>query len=345
MASPTDVPGTPIHVFYGERSAPLFRRMAGGLPLVLSHTVIDEDCGAETGWLVVCEPNVIGFATRIPHSRRAICINEPSAMNDLPLAYVNQFGLLISPYRMRGYQGAWFQTHTGLPWFFGASLVSNQLTPTMSLQDLHNLAPPQEKSNTVSVVVSQKVFHNGHRKRLRLLELLKENLGDRLRIFGRGICEIQDKAEAIMPSALHLALENTVEPSYWTEKLSDAFLGYSLPVYGGCPNIHNWFSPESMLTVNPDDAEATCETIVTALDQRLHEVRLPAICEARQKVLTQETVFHVISRAIAAHETQESILNRPVTIQPPNRGQLVDRVRREVRRVYYQLTFRSHLRK
>ncbi|MEZ6131732.1 MAG: glycosyltransferase family 10 [Planctomycetaceae bacterium] len=344
MASQSNSPATPIHVFYGEQSAPLFRRMAGDFPLILPHAVIDEDCADESGWLVVCEPNVTAFTTRIPRSRRAICINEPSAMNDLPSGYVNQFGLLISPYRMHGYRGAWFQTHTGLPWFFGASLLSGRLTPTLSLRDLHDLAPP-EKSNSVSVVVSRKVFHSGHRRRLRLLELLKEKLGDRLQIYGRGIREIQDKAEAIMPSALHLALENTIEPSYWTEKLSDAFLGYSLPVYSGCPDIHNWFAADSMLTVNPDDPEATCATIVTALDQQLYEQRLPAICKARQKVLTQETAFHVISRAIRAQESQEPILKRAAMIQPPNRGQLVDRVRREVRRVYYQLTFRSHLRK
>ena len=226
------------------------------------------------GWLVFCEPNAGPIQTQIPCSRRAICINEPSPFNDLPASFINQFGLLIAPYRLKGFRGVWQPTHTGLPWFFGAKMDHGCLLPTMSLQQLQDLKLP-EKSRTVSVVVSKKVFHNGHRKRLRLLEYLKEKLGDQLLIYGRGIREIDDKAQAILPSQLHLALENTIEPSYWTEKLADAFLGFSLPVYGGCPDIHNWFSPESMLTVDPEDVSGTCEVIRHALAENLYEKRLP----------------------------------------------------------------------
>lgn len=316
--------------------------MAGKLPFCTPNASVDEECTADDGWLVICEPNPSVLNTRIPYGRRAICINEPSVMNALPVSYLNQFGLLISPFRMAGYRGSWFQTHTGLPWFFGATLEGKSLTPVLSRQQLLDLKPP-EKSNTVSVVLSRKVFHEGHRKRLRLLELLKEQLGERLLIYGRGIREISDKAEAIMPSALHLALENSIEPSYWSEKLADAFLGYALPVYGGCPDIHSWFSKESLLIIDPDDAERACSIICDALDQQIYSQRMPAICEARNKILLQESAFNVIVRAIEANPCDAATLSRSDIIQAPLRGSLSERVRREARRIFFQLTFRSRL--
>lgn len=335
---------TPVHVFYEKAAGELYRRVAGALPLNLPETCFDENCLCETGWLVFCVPNTSSLTTSIPYERRAICINEPSAMNCLPLSFLNQFRLLISPYRVPGFDGDWYKTHTGLPWFFGAKLEGGGLSPTMSLQQLMNLEPP-EKSNTVSVVLSRKVFHDGHRRRLRLLEMLKDQLGDRLIIYGRGIREIDDKAQAILPSALHLSLENTSEESYWTEKLSDAFLGYALPVYGGCPNIHDWFSPDSLLTIDPDDAEATCSTLRTALDTGLYYQRLDAIREARNRVLHSETIFHVISRAIAAFPASATNRSTSAIINPPGKGGFADRLRRESRRIFHQITFRSRLAK
>lgn len=335
---------TPVHVFYEKAAGQLYRRVAGEFPLMLANACLDEDCQADNGWLVFCVPNSSELRTVIPNERRAICINEPSAMNCLPLSFLNQFGLLISPYRVPGFRGQWYETHTGLPWFFGATLEGGGLSPTMSLDDLKNLEPPQ-KTNTVSVVLSRKVFHDGHRRRLRLLELLKERLGDQLLIYGRGIREIDDKAQAILPSELHLSLENTAEKSYWTEKLSDAFLGYALPVYGGCPNIHDWFSPDSMLIINPDDAEGTCAALRMALDSRLYYQRLAAIREARNRVIHSETVFHVISRAIATHPSSAPNLSRAAAIAPPGKGSFADRLRRESRRIFHQITFRSRLEK
>jgi hypothetical protein len=302
----------------------------------------DEDYSAGDGWLVCVVPNATVLRTTIPRERRAVCINEPSAMNCLPVSYLNQFGLLISPYRVPGFEGRWFESHTGLPWFFGARLSGGQLQPTMSLSDLKTLKPLQ-KSNTVSVVLSRKVFHEGHRKRLRLLELLKERLGDRLLIYGRGIREIADKADAILPSQYHLSIENTIERSYWTEKLSDALLGYALPIYGGCPNIQDWLPAESVLPINMDNPEEACSAIQRALNSGLYEQRLSAIEEGRKKVILNETVFHVISRAIAAQPCSSSAIDVPALISPPGKGSFTERMRREVRRVFHQVTFRSRL--
>jgi hypothetical protein len=334
---------TTAHVFYDEAARHLYRRVAGQFPLFAGGMTFDEDHTAGDGWLICVVPNAAPIRTTLPRERRAVCINEPSAMNCLPVSYLNQFGLLISPHRVPGFTGRWFESHTGLPWFFGAGLSNGQLLPTMSLEDLKTMKSPQ-KTNSISVVTSRKVFHDGHRKRLRLVELLKQKLGDRLLIYGRGIKEIGDKAEIILPSKYHLAIENTVERSYWTEKLSDALLGYALPIYGGCPNIHDWLPTGSVLPIDIEDPEKSCDIIIDAMNEGVYEQRVNAIEAGRRQILLNETVFHVIARAIAAQPHSSGTSAAPTQIHPPGKINLMERIRREARRVFHQVTFRPQLR-
>ena len=42
-------------------------------------------------------------------------------------------------------------------------------------------------------------------------------------------------------------------PSYWTEKLADAYLGYALPVVSGPNNLAEWFPEESFVPIDIDD--------------------------------------------------------------------------------------------
>ena len=53
---------------------------------------------------------------------------------------------------------------------------------------------------------------------------------------------IEDKFDALIGYKYHLALENSVIPDYWTEKLADSLLAWCKPIYYGCPNINDYFS-------------------------------------------------------------------------------------------------------
>jgi hypothetical protein len=47
--------------------------------------------------------------------------------------------------------------------------------------------------------------------------------------------------------AITSCLENSQSPHYWTEKLTDAYLGWAFPLYVGCPNVGDYFAKESFL--------------------------------------------------------------------------------------------------
>lgn len=346
--SPLSVEPTPaldrqVHLALSPEFGELTRRTLPAFPGSRAGYHFDEDLQAEAGWLVYCDPRCPALETRIPRDRRVLVINEPSPLNYLPTPFLNQFGILISPFTVPGYRGTWFPSHPAIGWFFGSTRQSGRFQPTWTYQELVELPEP-EKQHKISVIVSNKVIHRGHRRRLRFLEVLQQRLGDRLVVYGRGINEIRDKADAILPYRYHLTLENTIEPSYWTEKLADAYLGYALPIYSGCPDINRWFDPESMVAIDLNNPNQTADRLIQAIADDVYSQRRHAIHQARERVLQQETLFDVIARAITATPQNHSQpLSRRESIQPLPRKGIIRRLRRELYRTYCRAAFACSL--
>src|SRR5690606_35130381 len=116
-------------------------------------------------------------------------------------------------------------------------------------------------------------------------QLLKTRLGSRFEIYGRGFQPVSDKREAIDPFRYHLAIENTVAGHYWTEKLADPLLGWSLPIYCGAPAAADYFPEGSFEPIDLDDLDVAADRVVHILDADPYESRVPAIAEARRRVL------------------------------------------------------------
>lgn len=316
----------------------LFRRTAASFPYVSGDLRFADSQMEDDDLLALTLPNATPLVTRVPREQRILLLTEPSGFNPINAKYANQFGVLISPYQVRGFQGLWFSSHPGLPWFYGVNFKTRD---QMTLEQLESMAVP-EKVPEVSVVISSKVFHDGHRARIRFVEQLQDRLGSRLHVFGRGIREIDDKCDAIGPYAYHLALENTEAPSYWTEKLSDAFLGYAYPLYVGCPNATDWFPKESFEQLSLKDPRQSIATVERVLSENIYHDRLGAIKKAREIALHQQTVFNVLERVICDLDVSRPRLPTPQVIQPL-RKTLVDRIVRESRRAFFNAFFRNSI--
>jgi len=109
---------------------------------------------------------------------------------------------------------------------------------------------PPLKKNFCRIIYSDKKLTEGHVKRHEFVASLKAHFGDELDIFGRGFRYVSDKWDAIADYKYHIVIENSRFPHYWTEKLADAFLGWSLPIYYGCPNITDYFDPNSFVSID-----------------------------------------------------------------------------------------------
>jgi hypothetical protein len=59
--------------------------------------------------------------------------------------------------------------------------------------------------------------------------------------------------EVLFDSQYHICIENHAVGNYFTEKLIDAFLTETIPVYWGCTNIEDYFDIDGMILFNTTD--------------------------------------------------------------------------------------------
>ena len=145
---------------------------------------------------------------------------------------------------------------------------------------------------------SKRMGHTLHGKRFAFQKGLKQLLPE-LDIYGKDFRHVDKKAQCLDHCRYTVALENHVGPHHWTEKLSDSFLGYCLPFYFGCPNAGSYFPEESFIPIDIDDPQAAAETIRQAMDSGEYERRLPALVEARRRVIEEYNLANVVGDVIA----------------------------------------------
>jgi hypothetical protein len=133
--------------------------------------------------------------------------------------------------------------------------------------------------------------------------------------FGHGFNQIPDKADALDPYKYHIAIENHICSHWWTEKLSDSFLGMTLPFYHGAPNAAEYFPADSFIPIDICDFEGSLKTIKEAIASGAYEKRLDAIKEARQRVLKDYSTFAVVSKIIEERHNSKAKVQPGVTIK------------------------------
>jgi hypothetical protein len=173
------------------------------------------------------------------------------------------------------------------------------------------MTPPERKISDLSTVCSDKrMSHTIHNQRYEFVMELWKRLGNDMRVFGRGINPISNKAQAMDDFKYHIAVENHIEDHHWTEKIADCFLAYCLPFYYGPPKIGAYFPHEAVIPIDIFDIDSAEETIRASLAMNLYEQRLPAIIKAREMVLNEYNLMNVIARLVSQrHEPKKAPLN------------------------------------
>lgn len=234
-----------------------------------------------------CDPNHIVYVSLEP---------EDSWLSD---EFISQFSQLLLCDRAINHPKIIYKN--GLNWFVGIHVGfkldgSHQFTPSFTLDyDSLSSMQPLDKSKFMSVICSNKSMFPGHTIRKNFIEKLKAHpISKQIDFFGGGNCHVDDKWDAIAPYKYHLVLENSVVPDYWSEKLADSFLGYSYPLYYGCPNIHNYFDRDSLCKIDVNNFKQTLTTIEKLLSSDTYQLSLPAVIKARHQVLNCYNLFQIL---------------------------------------------------
>lgn len=185
----------------------------------------------------------------------------------------------------------------GSMWIYGADFYETAPPGKFTYNNMKSRTPPQ-KTKTISTVCSdKKQKHTLHFRRRTFTQELKKRIPE-MEVFGHGVRQTNQKADALDNYRYHLAVENDICPHYWTEKLADAFLGFWLSFYCGAPNAADYFPPESFIPVDIGDISGAEKTIKRAINNNEYEKRLPHILEARRRVLDEHNLYPMLVREI-----------------------------------------------
>ncbi|MCM2471873.1 glycosyltransferase [Rhizobium sp. CG5] len=229
-----------------------------------------------------------------PQANTVLLTTEPSAIKIYGRAYIRQFGHVVTsqePFALRHPGRIWSQA--GLRWFYG-----DGTDHAMTADEIAGHEP--EKTAVLSTVCSTKrQGHTLHRLRYDFTQLAAARLPE-MDVFGRGHRPLDDKAEAVDAYKYHLAIENHVAPHHFTEKLADPFLGLALPFYFGAPNAADYFPADSFIAIDIRKPDEAIRIMREAIDGNEYERRLPAIREARRRVIEEHSLFPLVARVIAS---------------------------------------------
>ena len=281
--------------------SPLARQLSAGFAQRHGVTFTFDPDARDYDWLAVYEnlPSA-GDERRSMRVETLACApentilftTEPSGIKVYGRAFTRQFGHVVTsqePFALRHPGRIWSQA--GLRWFYGDG--SRRL---MTADEIADHFP--EKTKVLGTVCSTKrQGHTLHRLRYDFTQAMAARMPD-LDVFGRGHTPVDDKAEAIDPYKYHLAIENHLAPHHFTEKLADPFLGLSLPFYFGAPNAADYFPADSFIAIDirkPDEAHRIMRE---AIDNNEYEKRLPAIREARRRVLEDHNLVTLIADVV-----------------------------------------------
>jgi hypothetical protein len=152
-------------------------------------------------------------------------------------------------------------------------LTDNKKNPISLKKDYHNIFN-LEKKFKLSHVMSGKNFLPGHSLRHQTKEMIKKNRSFEL-LFPDSIPG-HLKYQLFEDSMFHIAIENTKNHNYISEKIVDCFMSYTVPIYWGTPNVVDYFNKDGIIFFETKDE---LEKILDNLSEGDYIKRIDAVIE------------------------------------------------------------------
>ena len=180
-----------------------------------------------------------------------------------------------------------------------------------SFDELATLETPKKRMD-LSAIASTKTMIEGHQLRNKFIDALTKS-SISVELFGQGRSrELADKWYGIAPFRYSIAIENSSVDHYWTEKISDCILSFTVPFYFGAPNISSYFPEGSYIWLPIDEPQRAIQLISETLDSDSWKARLPALIEARKRILGEYSLFGQMRR-LAMQFRNSHYVPKPVT--------------------------------
>jgi hypothetical protein len=194
---------------------------------------------------------------------------------------------------------------------------------------------PSPKTKELSAIISNLYTTDLHQKRYNLLNKLQGHFKDKLNWYGRGNIYIKDKTDGLYPYKYSIAIENSIHEDYWTEKIADCFLSYTMPIYFGCPNITKYFDEKSMILLeNIDDYKYVIGKIENAIEENYYENNIQSIIKSRDNILYQYQLFPILVKLISNINTYSK---KRITILPIQEFTKEKKINSIIKKIYQKI--------
>jgi hypothetical protein len=108
------------------------------------------------------------------------------------------------------------------------------------------------KTRNMSLIASAKMMLRGHRLRHSVARWARAEKLD-IDLLGLAYQPFDDKRDGLLPYRFSVVIENSRENGYFTEKLVDALLCGTVPIYWGAPDVEKFFDVRGMLVCRTED--------------------------------------------------------------------------------------------
>lgn len=172
---------------------------------------------------------------------------------------------------------------------------------------LKNLKPNDlSKENKIVWVTSNQRGSVQHNERMNFLDDISDL--PFVHLYGRGIKPVESKWDVMKTSKYTIAYENFKNNYNWTEKISDCFLSYNMPLYFGCDRIEDYFPKDAIIQIDPKDKHIK-QFLAETVTSKRYENSLDAITEARNLVLEKYQLFPFLESIIKVAVSQKGIFH------------------------------------
>lgn len=226
----------------------------------------------------------------LPRGRLILITGEPKGIYYYSKKFLRQFDTIYTSRSDIKIEGAnIIPSHPyQVPWI-GRNTYKGKITYK------HKLSGGLEKDKTarrkkICIITSDKVYCKGHLLRKRFVQYVLDNHSDVFDVYGFGYSPIGDKAEVLNSYAFTLAIENTIEKNYWTEKIHDAVLCGCFPFYYGAPNMNDYLSESLYQHVDISNPKLACAEMIQTVNK--NEVKIVRDKCALDKYSLQEFIIH-----------------------------------------------------
>jgi len=252
--------------------------------------VFTEEAVAECDYLVILDYPKADFSIKVnPNNIISVCLEPPNEVSKYR-QYGNKKAAII--YNQLDIKQNNVLSHGALPWHIDKDY---DFLSDLAVTDLR-------KEDKIVWITSDQKSSKGHRERMIFLDKLKEL--PFVDLYGRGIKPINDKWGAIKSAKFAIAYENFQNDYYWTEKIMDCYLSYTMPIYYGCHNIQDYFPKDSYIQLDPKDKHIDL-FLKEMVQSKKWEQSIDAITKARDLVLNEYQLFPFLSTIITQLEANK----------------------------------------